>query len=125
MLNISNQKVKDRLQPERYKSFGMLHNPFIGKKVKRNIIIAALLSLFALFLPWTQNIQAKGKVTMLKPGQRPNEIEAAIAGQIAEWYANEGDLIKKGDTIARLREIKSEYLDPQLILRTQEQALAK
>ena len=125
MLNISNQKVKDRLQPERYKSFGMLHNPFIGKKVKRNIIIAALLSLFAPFLPWTQNIQAKGKVTMLKPGQRPNEIEAAIAGQIAEWYANEGDLIKKGDTIARLREIKSEYLDPQLILRTQEQALAK
>jgi len=125
MLNISNQKIKDRLQPERYKSFGMLGNPFIGKKVKRNIIIVAVVSLFALFLPWTQNIQAKGKVTMLKPGQRPNEIQSAISGQIAEWYADEGDLIKKGDTIARLREIKSEYLDPQLILRTQEQAWAK
>lgn len=125
MLNISNNKISDRLDTARYSSFQMLGNPFIGRKVKRNIGIIALLSLSALFLPWTQNIQGKGKVTMLQPEQRPSEIQAAIAGQIAQWYAIEGDFVRAGDTIARLQEIKNEYLDPELILRTQEQLQAK
>ena len=125
MLNISPNRIHERVQAERYKSFGMLRNPFIGKKVKRNIIIVAVVSLGALFLPWTQNIQAKGKVTMLQPEQRPSEIQAAIAGQIAQWYAVEGDFVQAGDTIVRLREIKSEYLDPELIERTREQKEAK
>lgn len=125
MLNISPNRINERVQAERYKSFGMLRNPFIGRKVKRNIIIVAVVSLGALFLPWTQNIQAKGKVTMLQPEQRPSEIQAAIAGQIAQWYAVEGDFVQAGDTIVRLREIKSEYLDPELIDRTREQKEAK
>jgi multidrug efflux pump subunit AcrA (membrane-fusion protein) len=125
MLNISKHRITGRLQPERYKSFGMLDNPYIGKHVKRNFIILFLLSLLGLFLPWTQNIQAKGMVTMLQPEQRPSEIQAVISGQIAEWYASEGEIVRAGDTIVRLREIKSEYLDPELILRTEEQAQAK
>lgn len=125
MLNISEHSIKDRLNTERYQSFGKLNNKYVGPKVKRNIIILSVLSLGALFLPWTQNIQAKGKVTMLQPEQRPSEIEAVIAGQIAEWYAVEGDLVKAGDTIVRLREVKSEYMDPELIERTREQLVAK
>ena len=91
MLNISKQRINERLKTERYRSFGLLGNPFIGPKVKRNFIIAGVLSLVILFLPWTQNIQAKGTVTMLQPGQRASEIQSAIAGQIAQWYAQEGD----------------------------------
>ena len=125
MLNISEQRIKERMDSDRFASFGKLDNPYIGRRIKHGILIVALLSLLALFLPWTQNIQAKGKVTMLQPGQRPSDIEAAISGQIAQWYAQEGDLVRSGDTIARLREIKNEYLDPELILRTQEQLNAK
>jgi len=125
MLNISKNRINDRLDTKRYKSFEKLNNPFIGPKVKRTFFISALISLGGLFLPWTQNIQAKGTVTMRQPEQRPSEIQAAIAGQIAQWYAVEGDLVKKGDTIARLQEIKNEYLDPELIARTQEQLDAK
>jgi len=125
MLNISKNRINDRLDPKRYKSFEKLDNPFIGPKVKRTFFIAAFVSLGSLFLPWTQNIQAKGTVTMRQPEQRPSEIQAAIAGQIAQWYAVEGDLIEQGDTIARLQEIKNEYLDPELIARTQEQLDAK
>ncbi|MEX0636424.1 MAG: HlyD family efflux transporter periplasmic adaptor subunit, partial [Ferruginibacter sp.] len=40
-------------------------------------------------------------------------------------YVNEGDFVKTGDTILQLSEIKDEYLDPQLITRTQEQLTAK
>lgn len=125
MLNISKNRINDRLDPKRYKSFEKLNNPFIGPKVKRTFYIAAFVSLGSLFLPWTQNIQAKGTVTMRQPEQRPSEIQAAIAGQIAQWYAVEGDLVEKGDTIARLQEIKNEYLDPELIARTEEQLDAK
>ena len=125
MLNISKKRINDRLDTKRYKSFEKLNNPFIGPKVKRTFFIAASISLVGLFLPWTQNIQAKGTVTMRQPEQRPSEIQAAIAGQIAQWYVSEGDLVTKGDTIARLQEIKNEYLDPELIARTREQLDAK
>lgn len=37
----------------------------------------------------------------------------------------EGDFVKKGDTILLLTEIKEEYLDPNLIPRTQSQVEAK
>ena len=125
MLKLSRQIISDRIDPTRYKSFNQLGNPFIGPKIKRRFTIIAVVSLLALFLPWTQNIQGKGRVTMLRPEQRPSEIQAQIAGQVAEWYKQEGDIVTAGDTIARLQEIKNEFLDPEVILRTQEQVDAK
>ena len=125
MLKLSRQIISDRIDLSRYKSFSQLGNPFIGPKIKRRFTIIAAISLLALFLPWTQNIQGKGQVTMLRPEQRPSEIQAQIAGQVAQWYKQEGDIVTAGDTIARLQEIKSEYLDPEVIQRTQEQVEAK
>ena len=78
-----------------------------------------------LFLPWTQNIQSKGVITALRPDERPQTIQNTIPGKIEKWYVQEGDLVKKGDTILYLTEIKTEYFDPQLIERTQEQVQAK
>lgn len=125
MLNISKKKISDRIDVKRYRSFSMLNNPYIGPKIKRGFAIVGLVSIIALFLPWTQNIQATGQVTMLRPEQRPSEIQASIAGQVAQWFKQEGEIVTAGDTIARLREIKSEYLDPQIIERTKEQVEAK
>lgn len=125
MLKLSKQIISDRIDSTRYKSFNLLDNPFVGPKIKRRFFIFGVVSLLGLFLPWTQNIQGKGQVTMLRPEQRPSEIQAQIAGQIAEWYKQEGDVIATGDTIARIQEIKSEYLDPEVILRTKEQVNAK
>ena len=86
MLNLSKQVISGRIDLGRYKSFRQLGNPFIGPKIKRRFTILALVSLLALFLPWTQNIKGKGQVTMLRPEQRPSEIQSQIAGQVAEWY---------------------------------------
>jgi hypothetical protein len=36
-----------------------------------------------------------------------------------------GDVVKKGDTILQISEIKDDYLDPLLVERTQEQVQAK
>ncbi len=78
-----------------------------------------------LFLPWTQNIQATGQVTTLLPEDRPQTIQSAIAGRVAQWYVREGQFISEGDTIVRLTEIKPEYLDPDLVGRTAAQRDAK
>ncbi len=92
------------------------------KKWLWGIMVVLLLTLF---LPWTQNIRAKGKVTTLRQEQRPQELNTIIAGRIIKWYIKEGDFVKQGDTILQLGEVKTEYFDPQLLGRTQQQIDAK
>nr|HPI00112.1 biotin/lipoyl-binding protein [Chitinophagaceae bacterium] len=62
-----------------------------------------------LFLPWTQNIKAKGTITSLYQEQRPQNINSPIPGKIVRWYVKEGDVVKKGDTILQISEIKEDY----------------
>jgi membrane fusion protein, adhesin transport system len=85
----------------------------------------SLAVLILMFIPWTQNIRSRGLVTALNPDQRPQSIHSVIAGQINKWFVQEGDFVKKGDTILFISEIKDEYFDPQLLTRTKEQLQAK
>jgi multidrug resistance efflux pump len=81
--------------------------------------------LLALFLPWTQNINANGAVTTLYQDQRPQQLNTIIPGRIVKWYVREGNYVQKGDTIVQLLDIKDDYLDPNLVKRTEEQLNAK
>jgi len=94
-------------------------------KVLKYFWIFLILIVIFLFLPWTQNIKSKGNVTTLDQTNRPQKINSPIPGKIKKWYVKEGDFIKKGDTILILSEIKEDYLDPNLINRTQNQLDAK
>jgi multidrug efflux pump subunit AcrA (membrane-fusion protein) len=110
-------------------SFFTAHQHIYRQQKKNHIkvwffILGGILILF-LFLPWTQNIRAKGKVTALRQEQRSQEINTIIGGRVEKWYVKEGDYVQKGDTILRLSEIKEDYLDPNLIQRTGEQLDAK
>jgi len=87
---------------------------------------ASLITLIViLFLPWTQNIRAKGAVTALRQEDRPQELNTVLAGSVVKWYVKEGDFVKKGDTIMQIGEVKTDYFDPQLLSRTQKQIDAK
>lgn len=105
------------------------HKYVYHQKSFRNIIISLSILFFCafliLFLPWTQNIRARGAITTLKQDQRPQQVNTLIAGRIDKWYVKEGDFVKAGDTLLKLSEIKAEYLDPQLLQRTAEQVKAK
>lgn len=92
----------------------------------RNMLLI-LLGVFILFmvLPWTQNIQAAGKVTTLRPEHRPQTIQATFPGRIERWYVTEGQTIRQGDTIVHLSEIKTDYFDPELVSRVGSQVSAK
>jgi multidrug resistance efflux pump len=109
----------------RVKAFGEIYH--INKKSSTLTWFFSLLGLglLILFLPWTQNIRAKGKVSTLRQEDRPQELNTIIPGKIEKWYVKEGDYVSKGDTILRLGEVKVEYLDPILIDRTEQQINAK
>lgn len=81
--------------------------------------------IIGLFLPWTQNIRARGSVTSRSPDLRPQTVHAIIPGRVEQWFVEEGQFVRKGDTILRLSEVKPEYFDPQLLGRTQQQINAK
>ena len=93
--------------------------------VRKWVIGTFIAIMVILFLPWTQNIRARGSVTTLRQEQRPQEMQTIIPGRVLKWHVKEGDFVSKGDTIIQITEIKDDYLDPNLILRTKEQLAAK
>jgi multidrug resistance efflux pump len=100
-----------------------LSTQYVERKTVNKLFIKILIGLFFLFiifmfLPWTQNIEAKGYVTTLLPQHRPQSIMTVLPGRIEKWYVKEGDLVKTGDTIVVITETKSDYFDPKLLERT-------
>ena len=99
----------------------------INKKsnVAKWFLFTFLAFVFIMFLPWTQNIKTQGNVNTLFQEQRPQKLNSPIPGRIIKWYVKNGDVVKKGDTILQISEVKDDYLDPLLVERTQEQVQAK
>lgn len=102
-----------------------LQTPKLTRVLSYWITGILLLLIMTLFLPWTQNISSQGNLTALSPADRPQTVEATIAGRIEEWHIQEGQFVKKGDTIVSLSEVKEKYLDPNLLERIGEQVDAK
>ena len=125
MLNISENSVNKNVSLSGYKAYKKAFNKSHYKMFNRLLKIFAVICVVVLFLPWTQNITSSGTVTTLKPDHRPQTIQSVIPGRIEKWYVQEGDFVKKGDTILHISEIKNEYLDPRLVERTNEQIKAK
>jgi len=124
MLNISKDK-NILITPGKYTSITNLAKRPHYKILNRIIIGFLIFSLGCLFLPWTQNISGSGSVTTLKPDQRPQTVHNMIAGKIEKWFVQEGDYVKKGDTILFISETKEDYLDPNLLGNTKQQVDAK
>lgn len=125
MLNISPETINNRFDQSKFKSFDKMELPQANKMFFRWVLMLFIFAIITLFLPWTQNIRGKGKVTTKTPEQRPQTIQSTIAGRIEKWYIREGQFAKKGDTIVYLSETKSDYFDPNLVKRTEEQVNAK
>jgi membrane fusion protein, adhesin transport system len=123
MLNISDNPVN--IQTEKYRAFDKVKLARANVFFRRWMLVFSFFAICILFMPWTQNIRAKGQLTTLTPDQRPQTIHATIAGRIEKWHVREGQLVRKGDTIVRLSEVKTEYFDPNLLPNTQAQANAK
>ncbi len=125
MLNISKKPLSKKVSLEAFDAFKKAFRPKYYKYFNRFLGVFALLLFITLFLPWTQNVTGNGYVTTLTPDQRPQTIQSPIPGRIENWHVKEGDFVKKGDTILYISEIKTEYQDPKLVERTNQQKDAK
>ena len=110
---------------EKFNAFDYIYKEGKSTAVKPWLISLLLITFALIFLPWTQNIRSKGHVTSLYQEQKPQKIYSPIAGKISQWCVKEGDAVQAGDTLAKITEIKGEYLDPNLVARTEEQLNAK
>ena len=125
MLNISRNPLNRTVDLSRFKSSTHVFNKSYYKYFNRFLAGFAIFGFIVLFLPWTQNITGRGKVTTLTPDQRPQTIQSPIPGSIKKWFVREGEFVKQGDTLLQIEEIKSEYFDPNLVQRTSQQRDAK
>lgn len=125
MLRLSTHRIDKMVKEENLYSLRALKRPAAGILIAKWLMALGAIFIVFLFLPWQQNIRGTGKVTALNPANRPQTVQAVIAGQIQTWHVREGELVKAGDTIVTIREVKEKYFDPQLLPRLQEQLTAK
>jgi len=125
MLNITQNKIKEKEKLEKLNSFKVLAARVNNRRLIKILYAVGGILFIILFLPWTQNIRSNANVTALKPNQRPQTIHSIIAGRIEKWYVQEGQFVKQGDTILFISETKEEYLDPNLVENTEQQLKSK
>jgi multidrug resistance efflux pump len=112
-------------QFKQYSTIQLMESRKTPKRLSKLILVFGALLLIISLLPWTQTIKSRGNVTAFAQEKRPQTIQTIIGGRIEKWYVKEGDFVKKGDTLVFLSETKSEYMDPQLIQRTESQIKSK
>jgi len=125
MLNISDNHLPSKAYPKSLGSRDKARIPVWHWSFRRLMAVMLGLFLVFMFLPWTQNVRADGRVTTLRPEQRPQTVHATIAGRIERWYVAEGQAVQRGDTLVFLSEVKSDYFDPELVQRVGDQVSAK
>jgi multidrug efflux pump subunit AcrA (membrane-fusion protein) len=124
-IDFINNDIKTECQENDLKAYKNIYLIERKSNVHKWLLGTFIVVAVILFLPWTQNIKARGMVTTLKQEQRPQEIPTVIPGRVVKWHVKEGDFVSKGDTIIQIAEIKDDYLDPKLLERTKEQLTAK
>ena len=125
MLEISNPQFNSSDIEKKVYSLKIIHTPKAAKVLAIWLVSILLFMFLCLFLPWQQNVDGSGRVTALSPEDRPQEVNTAIAGRIKTWSIQEGQHVFKGDTLVVLEEIKTDYFDPELLDRIDEQLNAK
>ncbi|QHT69435.1 HlyD family efflux transporter periplasmic adaptor subunit [Rhodocytophaga rosea] len=108
-----------------FETFRMIQEPRLAQSLSLWCGGILLLIILGTFLPWTQNIRSHGKLTTLNPADRPQTVHSTIAGRIEKWHVQEGQSVKKGDTIITLSEVKDKFFDPEFLVRIDEQIDAK
>lgn len=94
-----------------------LRVPHVTRVIAIMLVLGiAFCVLFMIYVPWQQTAQGTGKVIALDPRDRVTSITALVPGRIEQWYVTDGQLVNKGDPIARITDN-----DPMLLTRLQAQ----
>lgn len=125
MLNLSDKELNEEIQYDRLYSIKLVNSSKSSRLIVRWLSGIFIAFFLGMFLPWQQNLEGAGTVTAFSPKERPQTIQTLIAGRIEKWNVQEGDYVKRGDTIIEISEIKEKFMDPHLIERLKEQIHSK
>ena len=89
------------------------------------ILLLAAAAIGLIFIPWQQSVTGAGRVMILSPADRPQNIEAQISARIVRWNVQEGQTVKQNDVIAEIKDIDAKFLDAAQIERMRAQRLAQ
>ena len=106
------------------RSIEAIQAPIIVRSLAYVSLAFTLAVLLSLFLPWRQTITGEGQVTVFSPMQRPQSINAQIDAKISHWHVVEGQLVKRGDLLLELEEVKQKFLDKDQLQKLKGQKLA-
>lgn len=81
------------------------------------LFLLAAVAAGLIFIPWQQSVTGTGRVFVLTPADRPQNIEAQIPARLVRWNVQEGQIVKADDVIAEIKDIDSKFLDAAQIER--------
>jgi membrane fusion protein, adhesin transport system len=94
-----------------------------GPQVFGVLLMVSLIvsTIFVLFVPWRQSVVGAGEIIVFSPMERPQTIEAQIAGRLIQWYVRDGQIVQKGELIAELSDLDPRFLDTNQLKRLVDQ----
>lgn len=96
---------------------------FVGRVVTIFVWLFVLVPIFALFLPWQQNVNGVGYVSAFAPLERQQTVDSPVSGRILQWHVKEGATVKQGDLLVEISDI--DPLLPKRLERQREANAAK
>lgn len=85
------------------------------------LLLALLVALALIFVPWQQSVTGYGRVIVFSPMDRPQNIEAQIPGRLIRWNIVEGQTVSAGEIIAEIEDIDSKFLAGDQVARLESQ----
>jgi multidrug efflux pump subunit AcrA (membrane-fusion protein) len=81
-------------------------------------------TLMMLCVPWQQSVAGSGKIIILSPMERPQNIEAPIPARLKRWHVSDGQVVKQGELVAELSDVDPKFLDASQVERVRGQRKA-
>ncbi len=76
-----------------------------------SLLLCAMVGMLVL-VPWQQSISGTGKIMIVSPMERPQNIAAQIPARLKSWCVRDGETVKKGQLLAELSDLDVKFLDP-------------
>lgn len=112
--------VHDWTLLDRLPALSACQTPRLALSLARAVTLVLIsLPFVLLFVPWQQNVTAKGRVIAYAPLERRQPVQAPVYGRVTEWLVREGSRVKKGEKLLQISDN-----DPSIMQRLGEQVVA-
>lgn len=96
-----------------FKTLASLSAPRPARALGWMLAIGMVAAVAFLFLvPWVQTSTGSGTVIALDPRDRVQNVSALVPGRVEQWFVTDGEVVRKGEPIARIADN-----DPELLSR--------